>query len=256
MVPPLEKLVDAPIDEVACGFVFTQVAALDPLFIGGYWKGRQGEFRSRELRPALLEAPATGIPLRALLVSKDDQYVTQVQADRFYLNWRRRSDGYPRFTTRDEKEGVLARALREFAQFSAYCAAELGTPLATTGIELVKIDLLREGRYWNGLGDLADMLPWLTDFAKFSDSGAPAVALAFEEPRGPRTLVVSLVLGSENRPDGSSQRALRIESRIRGPATEGALEDAFCDANRELNLVFEKLIPNEQRTKRFQGALR
>lgn len=133
-----------------------------------------------------------------------------------------------------------------------------GAPLATRGIELAKVDLLREGRYWDGLDDLAKMLPWLADFASFSVSKAPAVALNFEEPRGPGTLMVSLALGAESRPDGSSQRALRIETHLRGPVGEGdaALEDAFFAANRELNHVFERLIPKEERTKRFQGGSR
>ena len=252
---PLEKLADPPIDEVACGISFAQVSALDPLFFGAYWKRHQGEFRSRELRPTTIQNPATGVPLRALLVSKDDQYVTQLQADHFYLNWRRRAGGYPRFSSRDGREGVLARALREFARFSDFCADELGAPLAPNGVELVKIDLLREGRYWNGVADLAEMLPWLKDFASFSTSGTPAIALAFEEPRTVGTLMLSLVLGVENRPDGPGARALRIESRmVRTAGTDPAdIEQAFFQANRELNVAFATLIPKAQREKRFEG---
>lgn len=44
---------------------------------------------------------------------------------------------------------------------------------ACTGIELAKVDLFREGLAWEGLGDLAQMLPWLKDFTSFAASGTP-----------------------------------------------------------------------------------
>jgi hypothetical protein len=167
-----------------------------------------------------------------------------MQLDRFYLNWRQQHDEYPRFSDRGGKEGVLSRFLREFEQFSAYAERALGARPKVRGLELTKIDQFLAGVSWVGLDDLALMLPWVQPFASASSSKQAAIAAQFREERAGGVLTVRVDVGSV---------LARLESRIVKPF-EGELRAGFEAANEVLNDVFEKLIPLDQRTKRFQGA--
>jgi hypothetical protein len=257
----LEQLADPPIEEVVCGVAFTPLPQLDMLLLGSYWKRREKDFPHRELRSAVQSAPAgwSFAPLRALLVSADDESVLQIQPDRFFFNWRRRGGGaYPRFNSRGERPGVLARATDEFERLSAFCAEEAGGEPVVTGIELAKVDVFKEGRYWNGLADLVEMLPWLSDFAALATSGAPTFLVRFDEHRSLGTLTTGLSLATDSA-NASATRFLRIETRLvlNEPGTSPDRRQAlFVEANKELNHVFATLIPRTQRDKRFNREVR
>ena len=262
----LEKLSRPPIDEVVCGVLFDPLDGLDPLVIGTYWNERSAEYPGRELKPALVTPPdlpfgPEGLPrLRVWLIRRDEQFVIQIQSDRFYLNWRRRAETYPSFSGRGGNPGVLAEVLREYDEFSTFCKRTLKAEPVASRIELAKVDVLREGddatSAWTDLEDLATMLPWLAPFAGFHVSGAPSFALRFDEPRAEGLLTVAIGLGALEEP-GIQKRAVKIETRITKPCKpEGAtIEAAFREANIELNRVFGSLIPKAQRDQRFnKGA--
>jgi len=250
---PLEHLDDAPIEEVACGIGFNPIAALDPLVVGSYWRERATDFPGHELRTPIRDAAAmmdligAVPPIRAMLVSRDDQFVIQLQPDRFFLNWRRRNEGYPRFNKRDEKQGVLGRAMREYDLFSAFCARTFGDAPVPKSIELAKIDVIREGVYWNDLDQVAEILPCLRDFIAFTKSGKPSLLLRFNEPRAGGVVQVNAALG-----ESRSARVLTLETRLSRELGAGAgMEATFREANVELNHVFAGLIPKEPRAKYF-----
>jgi uncharacterized protein (TIGR04255 family) len=115
----LEKLSSPPIVEVICGVFFSPLPNFDPVVAGTYWQQRRADFPGHSIHPAAGAPPGLVIgtpPLRTWLISSNDgPFVIQVQADRFYLNWRRRGDAYPRFST---EHGLLERTLREFALFT------------------------------------------------------------------------------------------------------------------------------------------
>ncbi|HVW26917.1 MAG TPA: hypothetical protein VHC69_16230 [Polyangiaceae bacterium] len=84
--------------------------------------------------------------------------------------------------------------------------------------------------------------------------GHRGFSLRFDEQLQRGNLTISLVLGSEQRADEKSGRALRIETRIVAEApdaTPDVMETVFVEANRELNRVFASLIPKTERDKRF-----
>ncbi len=131
MVKPLTpRLKDPPIVEVVCGFFFSPLPGLDPLMVGKYWaeqKEKSG-YKNRQLQPPVTDRPgltfADGVaPVRSMLISDTDEYVLQIQPDRFYFNWRRREGHhYPHFNDYKEGEGVLTKGLREFAKLVDCCA--------------------------------------------------------------------------------------------------------------------------------------
>jgi hypothetical protein len=45
----LDRLENPPIVEVACGVIFEEIAALDPIFLGTYWLTRKDAFSGRQL---------------------------------------------------------------------------------------------------------------------------------------------------------------------------------------------------------------
>jgi uncharacterized protein (TIGR04255 family) len=259
---PLEKLDKPPIDEVVCGVFFEPIPELDPLVIGTYWMQRKEEYPLRELKPAIREGIGfivDALPsLRVWLIHKNDQFIIQIQSDRFYVNWRKRSADYPSFSGRDGKPGVLAALLQEYVRFSKFCQDTLGAGPVANRIELAKVDVFIEGAEqgdaWRDLADLAVMLPWLGPFAAFHVSGSPVFALRFDEPRADGLLAVSMGLGTMEGPNATGKRAVKMETRITKPSTSdvGGIETAFRSGNEELNAVFARLIPKNEREKRFK----
>lgn len=249
----LEHLEDAPIDEVACGVLFNPIADLDPLVIGAYWHERVGDYPGHTIRTplrnpvVLMDLVGSVPPLRAMLVSKGDDLVIQVQPDRFYLNWRRRHGVYPRFNKRAENEGVLGIALREYGEFEKFCERVIKTKPVTTGIELAKIDVIREGDYWTELQQVADILPCTHDFIRFTASSKPSFMLRFNEPRERGVVLINIALGA----DREGTRMLTIETRLHRQLDGADIEATFKEANLELNAIFATLIPKEQRARYF-----
>ena len=260
---PLEQLAAPPIDEVYCGIFHDPVPGLDPISTGLYWHERRELYPRRELHPAVSDDTQfilSGVPnMRAWLLSADGVFLVQIQQDRFYFNWRVRQAGqpYPRFNDHNGAPGILSRSLDEYRRYAEFCRREFGVTLVPRGIELSKIDLLVSGQHWNGFRDLAEMLPWLRPFAAFSGENTaqgPIIAVRFVEPRAGGDLNVGI--DPVVRP-GTDAPTVRLETRIRRPVAAGDdLEQQFRHANDELNDVFEKLVPREQRDRRFQGGHR
>ena len=147
MVAP--RLKDPPILEVVCGFFFPALAGLDPILVGKYWaeqKEKHG-FPNRQLHGPVVERPgflvAEGVgPLRSWLVSASEEYVLQIQPDRFYFNWRKREAQYPHFNDYGETKGVLSQSLAEFDQLGAFARDVLGEAPKPVQLQLAKTDLL------------------------------------------------------------------------------------------------------------------
>ena len=100
-------------------------------------------------------------PLRAWLVSTPDDYVLQIQPDRFYFNWRKREGAYPHFGDYEPTKGVLSRSLSELAELGDFTLGALGQKPKPTQLELAKIDFLVSPKHWSDHADLAKVLPVL-----------------------------------------------------------------------------------------------
>lgn len=271
----LEKLDKPPIIEVVAGIVFDPME-LDPLLAGHFWHERRDEFPRREVRQMVVDAPA-GIggpgfielslqgpigPLRAMLFSADRTTVVQMQHDRFYVNWKRadadtvegaRAGYYPRFSD-VSGPGLVTRVLAEFEGFCAFCERELGRRPTVRQLELAKVDLLIEGVDWNGLTDMATLLPWLHTFVAFANSPDPSFAVRFDEPRADGNLSVSIARAVMRSADGP-RRVVKLETRVRKALGSGDMRGEFLAANADLNNVFAQLIPAEERRARFQEGV-
>lgn len=245
----LGKLAAPPIVEVICGVFFDGLANLDPVVVGTYWNERKDEYPGHSIHPAagsgpgLIVAGGGAPPLRTWLVSGGEgPFVIQIQADRFYLNWRRRGEDYPRFSTGD---GLLEKALREFQRFSDFCLNALGSRPSPAAVELGKIDHLTAGKHWSDKADLGELLPTLRATLTFAQTDAPEILLRFRESREDHSLSVTL---ASARVGGAN--IVRLETTVVQPVEE-ALRGAFEKANQQANQVFAALIPEGQR-RRFQ----
>jgi hypothetical protein len=186
----LEHLDAPPIEEVVCGVLFPALPGLDTVAAGAYWHERVADFPKKEVQPPIL-APQTGNVIRlkrptvqrAWLVSASEDFLIQIQEDRFYLNWRRRDAEYPRFGDHEGRQGVLSQMLKELERFEDFCARTLQAKPVPAQAHLAKIDHLVEGQHWKDLPDLVSTIPALGALTQFAQTSMPALALRFEETR-------------------------------------------------------------------------
>ncbi len=252
------KLEAPPIIEVACGVFFPGAAAPDPISVGGWWRQIKKGYPKHEIQPAVNDSPGfiIGIgssPLRSWLISDDDEWIIQVQPDRFYVNWRKRRGSYPRFSG---PGGVCERALFELNRFTTYCREELTIELSPSTIELAKVDAIVESRHWKegNSEDLGRLLPIIADVGRFARSEAVELGLNLVERIADGTVQVNLSLSTEALFGGHIARTVKVETRcVRSlpGQSEAQLKDAFAKANSDANSAFFGLISNDE-LERFQ----
>ena len=244
-VAPEPTFSHPPIVEVVCGVVF-DATPLNVLHWGVYWDSRREAFPKTTLQPAIIEGVGFSLgapPMRAWLESSDSSIVLQLQHDRFYFNWRAVGDApdrsaYPRFRDRPERSGLRTRAVKEYRELQAFCAKRFDVPLNVRRVELSKIDVLVRGKDWSDMADLIDVVPITGTFEKIHRSDEREVSLRFVEHIDGQTVIVHISTV------GSPTSGIRIESRALAPVDgDGALENAFDEANRVLNKIFFTLVP-------------
>lgn len=250
----LERLDRPPIAEVVCGIAFESIPRLDPVTIGAYSRDRTEEYPTHDLHPLLADGGEIFIgpsPVRVWLVSHDDQFVLQIQHDRFYLNWRRRDAEYPRFNDYDGNPGLLSKALTEFDAFTRFCLQTFATAPRPTRIELAKVDHFVEGEHWRGMDDVAVMVPALRPTFELLRSREPQMlGLQFGEQSEAGRVTASF--GTLLRAD--KRRAVSLETRVVAAASPDQLRAAFVAANDELNELFGRIIPEQQRKRFTRGT--
>lgn len=250
----LEQLRNPPINEVVCGVIFDPIPALDPLVMGMYWAKRQEEYPNKALVPPLADGPvipmgATDLlPFRSWLISQDDATLLQIQPDRFYLNWRRREEGYPRFSDHNGRQsGILSKLLREFDLFAAFCRETLNVRPSPHRLDLAKVDWFVEGKHWRDGSDLVRLLPCLKGVSSLASTPKPELRIQFAEPRASGIMNVSITCGRQRQEENS---LVILETRV-SAAPEKDIGSVFARMNGELNSVFASLIPEEERNARF-----
>ncbi len=233
-----------PVVEVVCGVVFEPVPLLDGIVLGVYWDARRHEFPERHLQPAFADGPEFILgnpPLRAVMTSPDKVRVLQIQHDRFYMNWRALGEAYPRFSSRDGRAGLLRQALAEFDLLRAFCEERGLTRPKPVRLELTKIDVIESQKHWEGVDDLAHVVPITGTFQHEDHATGREFGLRFVEHDDGGHLIVS-VNSVVDRPAGEI-RAARIETRaIRTLPAESDLEGIFTQANTLVNRAFFKLL--------------
>jgi uncharacterized protein (TIGR04255 family) len=253
------KLNAPPIIEVVCGVFFPAVAGVDPVLVGGWWHQIQKQYPRHEIQPAVADGSilfSHGVgPLRSWLISEDDEWVIQIQPDRFYMNWRKRGGGYPRFSG---KGGVLDRVMLEFGRFKEYCLVELKVAISPVFVDLAKVDLIVEEERWRGPEDLGKVLPIIADVGRFAKSGGVEVNLQIAEPRPEQggAMHLGLSLSTESVRGGQVARVVKIDTRctrrLAGPSDD-QVRRTLGELNDEVNAAFFGLI-NPDELHRFDGA--
>jgi uncharacterized protein (TIGR04255 family) len=251
---PLEPLARPPIVEVVCGVRFAQLSDLDPLVLGAYWDQRKDTYPKHQLLPAITDQAfilqGAGLA-RVWFVSADEEFVSQFQQDRFYLNWRHRSGDYPRFSDHGANVGVLSRALDEFKQFSAFCQRTIGSRPSPESIELSKIDVFHKGDHWSDWDDLRLMLPVLEGFSGLVESDQAVLGINLSRTVEDSQVQVQLGAALQISAEGAAPRPVfKMETRAsRSPGP--TLRESFETANRALNQVFAIVVPEDERRRRF-----
>jgi len=98
---------------------------------------------------SILIDASTGAPLpRVWFISSSDNQLVQFQGDRFYFNWRRRGDEYPRYSTIISKFEEAKRRLDTFLS-----ELNLG-PLKPLQYELTYFNQIPKGEGWETMEDL------------------------------------------------------------------------------------------------------
>lgn len=251
-VPPLAR---PPIFEVACGVEFESIREIDPVLLGGFWLKVRDQFPLRETHDEIVR-PRPGVhlvfgdhqPLRTWFVSKDGEFVVQIQRDRFFLNWRSLGvEGrYPRFSS--SPEGVLHRSVALFERLSAFLEEAVGSAPRPLRVEVLKVDQFVEGRDWRGYDDLMVMMPMLRQFQTIGPFRKPLPAFRLVEQLDGTSAEVAL----ETLPVSPKSRHVRVSTTIRAPITPGgSFAQAAAAAGRVANSVFAALVPRDEMLKRF-----
>ena len=145
-----------PINEVVCGMRFHTPAELRIPHIGILWnKFREDYPNIQHAQPIsstkgeLLFDIATGIPLpRVWFINKSDDQLIQFQFDRFYFNWRRRQNDYPRYSEVIKNFKVIMHTIQ--AMFKQLNLGEL----KPVELELSYINHIPQGQGWETIDDL------------------------------------------------------------------------------------------------------
>jgi uncharacterized protein (TIGR04255 family) len=145
-----------PVNEVVCGVRFHPSDKLRMAQIGFLWKKFKDDYPNVEHAAPLVSAkgemlvdPATGAPLpRTWFINKIGNNLIQFQGDRFYFNWRRIQDSYPRYGHIIENFEALVRNILDF-----YNDFQLGK-IEPVEYELTYVNHIVQGEGWDTIDDL------------------------------------------------------------------------------------------------------
>lgn len=241
------SLKQPPIDEVICGFRFAAIPSFTSPEHGRYWVEREADFPHAEQKEAVLDPlPVSGFfefPVRTWLVAVPDNRLVQLQSDRFYVNWRRRSveDAYPHFKDREPDKGIGSYAFAEFEKFEAFLARRHEAP-RVTHVELSKIDVLHEGVHWKQLSDLPRLFPMLSGLSRIAWARDYEFNQVYASTSGSIRETLSIATGTHS---ATGTRVVRIEHKSMDEADrEAALRKLFA-LNEHANAVFFSILSEE-----------
>lgn len=137
-----------PLNEIAVGVHFEPLSSWQSRHIGQFWGEVSKDYPSTEDQPPIFNiegGPRFEIlqlpPLRrTFLISRDQNFVIQLQETRFLLNWRKRqpSDIYPRFNA------FFKKFVGHWGQFSDFVARENVGSLKPVRYELTYVNHIEQ----------------------------------------------------------------------------------------------------------------
>ncbi len=152
-----------PVNEVICGMRFYPLDKLYIPHVGFLWDKFRHEYPIIQHAPPvasskgeLLIDQASGIPMhRIWFINESDDQLIQFQFDRFYFNWRRRQNDYPRY---DHVIKNFMNVLHKITDF--FKEFDLGE-IKPIECELSYINHISKGEGWNTIDELPKIF---TDF--------------------------------------------------------------------------------------------
>jgi uncharacterized protein (TIGR04255 family) len=153
-----------PVNEVVCGMRFHTPDKIRIPHIGLLWDKFRQDYPNIQHAPPIATSKGeilidseTGLPLqRVWFINRLNDQLIQFQFDRFYFNWRRRKDVYPRYPYVIKNfENVLNTIVNFFIEF------EFGE-IKPIEYELTYINHIQKGQEWNTADDLPRIF---SDFA-------------------------------------------------------------------------------------------
>lgn len=139
-----------------------RVRAVQPIATTNEDFGGPGQWLPPSLQLALTNEP----DCRLQMTSEDDQWMWQLQRNRLVVNWRKRSNAYPRFSaTRDRFQAA-------WVTWSAFLA-EMQIPSPKPQLwELTYVNRIPKDKLWASPGDWPSVLPGLWGGAFATVQGA------------------------------------------------------------------------------------
>lgn len=166
MKRPLPSFKTPPVNEVVIGVVYDRIVDFKLVHYGLFGQRVYKDFPIYEHAvPLGIEDlssldPTTGLPIpRLWLINSEDDGLIQLQADRFYYNWRSRPkrDTYPRF------DAVFETFFHNWGQFTTFLH-ESGLPEANVvRCELTYVNRIPKEQGWDSMADLPRFfvdVPW------------------------------------------------------------------------------------------------
>lgn len=254
-VQPLPEMTRPPVTEVVCGAFFSPIEGLDALMLGAYWAAHQDRYPLRRVLPPLSEVDGFQVndvpPIRAWMISENEEYIVQLQQDRFYVNWRSlNTHRYPRFHDNAGNPGIATILNREFESFSKFCEKEVGERPVLVAADLSKINLLVQYVHWQDFAELKRLLPVVAPFDAIVGADLPNFNIRLLKERDTANSV-HILSGRES--DGEKRPLVRIEIRGRSPVTNENLATVFSQLNDQINMTFSRLIPLDEMKAKFGG---
>lgn len=146
-----------PVNEVVCGLEFQTSDKLLLTHVGLLWEKFRKDYPNIKHAVPIVSSsgniqtdPGTGLPIpRVWFISKKDDQLIQFQADRFYFNWRRQKEEYPRYPYVIRCFKQVMKTIEDF--FREYQIADL-VPIE---YELTYINHFVQGTEWNSMADMS-----------------------------------------------------------------------------------------------------
>lgn len=220
-----------PVNEVVCGMQFQTPDNLRIPHVGLLWDKFRQEYPIIQHAPPIAGAKgeilidsATGIPMeRVWFINRADDQLIQFQFDRFYFNWRRKKNNYPRYSYVIKNFRNVHETIENF--FKEFDLGEL----RPTGYELSYINHIPKGQGWNTIADLSRVFRdfvWKDTTRRFLPNPVNiAWQTTFPLPEAKGHLIVSLkqaTLVDEKIP------LLLLELKARG-MSESKNKEALCE---------------------------
>jgi uncharacterized protein (TIGR04255 family) len=245
---PLPEFAAPPVIETSIGIQFDGLDGYASLHAASYWERIQSEYPRLEEHPPLEPAfetfgPADGqigqaqiqliqgaIRPRYFFINGNDDKLVQLQGDRLFLNWRKRSEGaeYPRHA---HIRAEFEKRLKELLEWAGEKGLGQINPTQCEALYVNRIPL-RDAAGANC--GLSYFFPWLQNLIGTTESGSFNFnrRLTSEEGRPLARLHMNLHYGTD--PEG--KREARLMLHVRGSPLESSFNGclAMIDAEREI----------------------